>query len=214
MTTNERDPRAGSPASPVRHVDFAVAAQKRLLRSAARQHRERMDPAACRERDLARARAMLPRVPRDAVVATYLSRSGEPSTVELAAVLWRRGHRILAPLLGRPGNMRRNPTWSWYGGPSSVRPGVFGIPEPVGAALPAEALSEADVVILSGLAAGRDGTRLGAGAGWFDRALAHAREDAQVWLLVNDEELHDTVPTEEHDRKVSLVVTESEVLEV
>ncbi|MCT1458462.1 5-formyltetrahydrofolate cyclo-ligase [Aestuariimicrobium sp. p3-SID1156] len=186
-----------------------MASQKRQLRGDARSHRHSLDEEVARERDVRRSRLMLPMVPHDAVIATYLSRHGEPSTRELAAVLWRRGHRILAPAL-----RGREPRWAAYRGPSRLREGEHGVPEPVGEVLPAATLSEADIIIVAGLAAGRDGTRLGAGAGWYDRALTHARPDAQVWLPLNESELFDSVPTEPHDIRVSCIVTESGVYEV
>ena len=152
----------------------------------------------------------MPLVPSDAVVALYLSRPDEPSTLEAAAMLWRRGHRILAPVLSSDtGVMRNRPRWAWYQGPSRLRSGYRGIPEPTCPVMPADALSEADVILVSGLAGGRDGSRLGAGAGWFDRALEHARDDAIVVLLLDDEDVCDSVPSTAHDKQVDSIVTES-----
>lgn len=175
-----------------------------------------MTPEECWEKDLARFRHLIRLVPRHAVIATYLSRANEPSTTGVAAVLWRRGHRILAPVLTGVSDqlMRREPAWAWYRGPSTLVPGHRGIPEPCGEVLGPDVLEAADIVIVSGLAAGRDGTRLGAGAGWFDRALRHARPDAQVWALVNDHEVCDTLPREGHDRLVQRIITERGVTDV
>ena len=191
-------------------VDFAVAADKRRLRSGARDRRQHTSPGQRRERDTARMRHLLPLVTTDAVVALYLSRPDEPSTLEAAAMLWRRGHKILAPVLTSNTNVvRRRPFWGWYQGPSRLRSGYRDIPEPSGQALPASALAEADVILVSGLAGGRDGTRLGAGAGWFDRALEHARADAMVVLLLDDDDVCDSVPNTVHDLHVDRIVTES-----
>jgi 5-formyltetrahydrofolate cyclo-ligase len=54
---------------------------------------------------------------------------------------------------------------------------------------------------------GRDGTRLGRGGGYYDRALAHARSDALLVAVLFDEELRDDVPAGPHDRRVTAVVT-------
>ena len=60
------------------------------------------------------------------------------------------------------------------------------------------------------LAAGRDGSRLGRGKGYYDRAVAGL--DAPRLVVVHDEELYDSVPSEQFDQRVSAVVTCSEVL--
>lgn len=207
------EPHTEAARSRVTHVDFVTASEKRRLRELGRIRRAEVDPQQRRANDLARMRHLLAEVPRDAVIATYLSIREEPATLELVAVLWRRGHRILAPRL-TTADCRRlgpEPAWGWYRGPSQLRPGFLDIPEPVGERLPAAALGQADVVIVSGVAGGRDGSRIGSGAGWFDRALADARGDAQVWLLLNDDELFDSLPQEGHDRLVDAVISESGV---
>lgn len=215
MPSQDADAHSGMHHTQVTHVDFAVASDKRQLRRNARERRQQTSPQVRRERDTARMRHLLPLVPSDVVVALYLSRDNEPSTLEAAAMLWRRGHKILAPVLTSGTEvMRRLPSWAWYQGPSRLRTGYRGIPEPTGPPLPASALAQADVILVSGLAGGRDGSRLGAGAGWFDRALEHARSDATVVLLLDDDELTDTVPHTPHDKRVDRIVTESGTLHV
>lgn len=131
----------------------------------------------------------------------------EPGTLELATALWTLGHRILAPVLSATEQgPRHDPDWAWFTGPGNLRPGLWGIPEPTGEALGAEALGQADLVLCSGLAGTRDGRRLGVGGGWFDRALAHRRPGTPAWLLLNDDELLDELPTEPHDQRVDALV--------
>ena len=77
----------------------------------------------------------------------------------------------------------------------------------VGSRLPASALGTADVVVVPALAVGRDGTRLGRGGGYYDRALAHARPDAVLVAVLFDDELLDGVPAGAHDRRMTAVVT-------
>lgn len=214
MPSEPLDAHSGPYHSHVTRVDFTVAAAKRRLRSQARLRRQ-LSAEVRLQRDTARMRHLLPLVPPKAVVALYLSRPDEPSTLEAAAMLWRRGHKILAPVLTNGSRaLRRPPSWAWYAGPSHLRPAYRGIPEPVGPVLPAGALAEADVILVSGLAGGRDGTRLGAGAGWFDRALTHAREDATILLLVDDADVTDSLPHGEHDHLVDGIITESGAIEV
>ena len=92
---------------------------------------------------------------------------------------------------------------------ADLAPGRYGLLEPVGPRLPPEELGLADVVVVPALAVGRDGSRLGRGGGFYDRALLHARADAVLVGVVFDEELVDAVPTEAHDVGLHAVVTPS-----
>jgi 5-formyltetrahydrofolate cyclo-ligase len=142
---------------------------------------------------------MLEQVPSK-TVAVYLSRDGEPGTLGLATLLLSGWRRVLVPA------MRGKPDWADYDG--RTKPGWEGIPAPLGSPLGPDALALADVVIIPGLAGGKDGTRLGSGCGWYDRALAHARPEAARWLLLWDDEVFDSLPREPHDELVDVLVTE------
>jgi len=50
--------------------------------------------------------------------------------------------------------------------------------------------------------------RLGRGAGCYDRVLERVTPGTFVCLLLNSEEVLDSVPAEDHDRRVGAVVTE------
>ena len=73
-------------------------------------------------------------------------------------------------------------------------------------------LSEAELIVIPAMAAGRDGTRLGRGKGYYDRALTSVTGLRVV--VVHDEELRTSVPCGPHDEKVSVVVSCSEVIDV
>jgi 5-formyltetrahydrofolate cyclo-ligase len=87
--------------------------------------------------------------------------------------------------------------------------GRFGLFEPVGPRLGPTALGAADTVVVPALAVGRDGSRLGRGGGYYDRALQYARPDAVLVAVVFDDELLDELPVEAHDLRVTAVVTPS-----
>lgn len=154
--------------------------------------------------DAARASALRAALPGDAtVVALYAARPGEPGTAGLLAELLASGYEVLLPKL------RPTPDWAALTTPADLVPGWAGIPHPSGPPLGPAALGRADVVVVPCLAVGRDGTRLGTGGGWYDRALGHRRAGAAVWALARAEEVFASVPTLPHDLPVDAVVTEA-----
>jgi 5-formyltetrahydrofolate cyclo-ligase len=65
-----------------------------------------------------------------------------------------------------------------------------------------------DVVIVPGLAFTAAGHRLGQGGGWSDRFLADVRPDCLTIGVGFADQLLDAVPTEAHDVRLDLVITE------
>lgn len=82
----------------------------------------------------------------------------------------------------------------------------WGIWEPAGGpALPPEAI---DAALVPALGAGRDGYRIGFGYGYYDELLASTT--GQTYCPIYADCLLPTVPHDDHDQQVDLVVTESE----
>ncbi len=73
-------------------------------------------------------------------------------------------------------------------------------------------LADAELIVMPALAAGRDANRLGRGKGYYDRAVADLTTPRVV--VVHDSELFDTVPAEDFDQKVSMIITCSETLDL
>jgi 5-formyltetrahydrofolate cyclo-ligase len=136
-----------------------------------------------------------------ACVAAYVPAAEEPGHGRLPQVL---PGRLLLPVVAEHG---RELSWAEYDG--RLAPGRFGLLEPTGPRLPASALASADVVVVPALAVAADGTRLGRGGGYYDRALASARADAALVAVVFDEELLAQLPAGPHDRRMTAVVTPS-----
>lgn len=191
------------------------AGLKTTIRRAARQARSAVTEAQRRADDRARTRLALGLIRHDlvpgSVVACYLSAAGEPDTLELVEALRAEGYRVLVPVLGRlpDGAVRHDVNWAWYEGPHALAPGLRSIPDPTGEALPARALAQADLVLVSALAVGLDGSRVGTGGGWYDRALEHARPAVPCWALANDTEVADRLPSEPHDHPMTGFITSS-----
>jgi len=149
-----------------------------------------------------------PEIRRAATVAAYVSVSSEPGTGPLLEILREAGKRVILPVL-QPDN---DLDWAAYDGPEHLRSAGRGLLEPDGPLLGADAVATADAVLVPGLAVGRDGMRLGRGGGSYDRVLGRIPVGTFVCVLLNSEEVLDTVPREDHDRPVSAVATESGIL--
>jgi 5-formyltetrahydrofolate cyclo-ligase len=137
-------------------------------------------------------------------IAAFVPDEIEPGHGRLPAAYTQLGIRVLLPVVPEAGHGLR-----WAVDSGRLAPGRFGLLEPVGPRLGATALSAADVVVVPALAVGRDGSRLGRGGGYYDRALRHARPDAVLIALVFDDELVEDLPVEAHDRRVTAVITPS-----
>ena len=178
----------------------AVIRRERLQRSERRRHEA---AAAFRDHVLA-----LPAVREAACVSIYASRPHEPNTAPLIEALHLRGVRVLIPLLGD--GLQRG--WGVYRGVEDLVERAPGRPpEPSGDFLPSATLADADVIVVPALAVDTQGTRLGQGGGWYDRALVEARPGTPVVALTFSGELHDAstdpLPREPHDVGVDMVIT-------
>ncbi len=177
-----------------------LGSDKGTLRKELQRRRSLTSESTHRQRDQARENHLITALTGPGTVALYASRPGEPGTLSLISRFQDLGWRVLLPKL------RREPDWAWA--TPTLVPAWAGIPEPTGNRLGAAALREANLIIVPCLAVGRDGSRLGTGGGWYDRALGYRDPKAQIWALANAEEVLPTVPTQPHDLPVDAVVTE------
>ncbi|HET9872249.1 MAG TPA: 5-formyltetrahydrofolate cyclo-ligase [Propionibacteriaceae bacterium] len=195
----------------------AVRQAKRLLRHAVLLSRESRSPTTKSADDHARfeqLRGGLQRLPAVRTVAAYLSTPAEPGTLELIGWLASQDVRVLLPALSSDtaaAGVRLD--WAAYGGPDQLRLGPFSIVEPTTSRLGPSAIGAADVVICSGLAATTSGDRLGRGGGWYDAALSAVDPAPEAWVLLNDDELLEVVPTDPWDRPVDAIVTQTRLIQ-
>ncbi|MDQ2721844.1 MAG: 5-formyltetrahydrofolate cyclo-ligase, partial [Actinomycetota bacterium] len=87
------------------------------------------------------------------------------------------------------------------------RQGGFGLLEPTGRTLGPEAITDAHRVVVPALAVDRHGTRLGRGAGYYDRALRRVPKGVAILAVVRSEEVYSLVPRETHDVSVDGALT-------
>ena len=73
--------------------------------------------------------------------------------------------------------------------------------------------NDIDCIIVPGAAFDRQGNRLGLGGGYYDRFLKRVPHAKRI-ALAFDYQLIDAVPSENHDAKMNIIITESETIEL
>lgn len=192
-------------------VDAVTAPAKAALRARFLAARKAVPhPVRTREADAVRT-ALLNWVRGQAnTVCAYVPVGTEPGSARLLDELYAAGVRVLLPVAISAGSDRAALPlrWARYV-PGELAKADFGLLEPTGDRLPAEALSEAQVVIVPALAVDRRGARLGRGAGFYDRSLPLRGADAALIAIVRDDEFVDELPAEPHDVPMTHVLTPS-----
>jgi 5-formyltetrahydrofolate cyclo-ligase len=139
-------------------------------------------------------------------VTCYVSMAGEPPTEKLRSHLKSLGKTVLLPI------MKPKRELSWGIDEGELLTNDYGVAEPADSLLTA---SDASLMIIPALRAGRDGTRLGRGAGYYDRVLAtlppFSSGGPKRLVLVFSDELVDSVPHESHDELMDAVITPNEL---
>ena len=143
------------------------------------------------------------------LVTCFVSMATEPPTDGLRTKLYEIGKTVALPIM-KPGNSL---DWGFDG--TDLVKNSYGIFEP----MPAEIdIATACAILIPALRVGRDGSRLGRGAGYYDRALAtvptYAAGGPIRICLVFDDEVDESVPSEPHDALIDLIVTPSQVIQV
>lgn len=185
--------------------DTAVAVAKQALRDQLLAARRSLDVATLGDaaRGLADVVLATPEVRRAATVTAYVSVGSEPGTGALLDGLLAAGKRVLLPVLLPDNDL----DWAVHTGDLvAARRGLL---EPAGPRLGPEAVAQADVVLVPGLAVGADGLRMGRGGGSYDRTLDRVASDAFTCVLLHDGEVLASVPAEPHDVPVAAAATPS-----
>jgi 5-formyltetrahydrofolate cyclo-ligase len=141
----------------------------------------------------------------------YASFRSEVETLSMIEKLLSMGKRIVLPKVDK--KMHKLSLYE-IKELSELSPGYMGIPEP---SLPDDRLvilDDIDLVIIPGAAFDYLGNRLGYGGGYYDILLSESKKKIPVIALAYEEQLVDTIPSEKHDVKVDMIVTDKRVIRV
>lgn len=149
-------------------------------------------------------------------IAAFVGVRGEPDTWALLDEAWARGKHVWLPSV-RPAGLVFVHTRSR----AQIVPACFGLLEPVADDEAPRALADvgASLVLVPGLAFGRDGARIGFGRGYYDRALAPLRDHAlprRVGLCFAPflDPAAGPIPMAAHDVPMHAVATDARIVEV
>ena len=181
-----------------------IAAEKAAWRRRIRAARRARDPEVRARHAALLTEAALGLAGRfDGPVCAHLPVGLEPWSPAGVEALREAGHEVLLPVVAD----RRGPLdWARYEGPDELVAGPFDLREPGGTRLGPEAVRRAGLVLLPALAADRSGVRLGQGGGFYDRTLPLVDASVQLVVVLDEGELVDALPAEQHDRRVTVAL--------
>lgn len=186
-----------------------IRQEKKQLRTHALRERSQYTPDQCAQAGediLELIREQIPSEP--STIACYISMGTEISTFPVMRALLSEGHRLLVPRLGSGNEIG----WSYLSSADELDQlqecGTHRPQEPNVETLPAQALVNAQAILLPALLVNHHGIRLGRGGAWYDRALCHRSAKAPLICIVWDHEFIDAeIPEETHDIPVDAVLT-------
>lgn len=149
----------------------------------------------------------MPEVAAAQAVHLFWPLPGEIDLRPLAEAFRAEGRTVILPAVAGPRALAHRA----YLGADRLTDGPWGTREP-GPDAPLVRPDDLDVVLVPGLAFGRDGSRLGYGGGFYDAFLA---ETAAVRVGVAlGAALGEAVPSLPHDARLDAIVTEAETVRV
>ena len=158
----------------------------------------------------------LPEMYKAKHVLLYFSVGSEPSTLALIQKLLEAGKKVYLPRCtdfdseGSKISDEHTMEARQINSLDHLMPGAYGIPEPVAddRLCPVVKGRKIDLVLLPCLACGPDCSRLGHGAGYYDRYLSELKRGCFKAALCYDKLIMDGIPMDRHDVYMDAVITE------
>jgi len=140
----------------------------------------------------------------------YASFKSEADTIEMIKISLSHGKQIILPRVDK-----ENKKLLLYKikDINELAQGYMGILEPSVSEGKLTGLDDIDLIIIPGAAFDVLGSRLGYGAGFYDRLLAGMKKKIPIIAPAYEEQIVDDIPSEPHDVKVDKIVTDMRVIE-
>jgi 5-formyltetrahydrofolate cyclo-ligase len=143
------------------------------------------------------------------VVFFYASFRSEVETHTMIKESLEMGKRVMLPKVYREGHRVKLYEIKDI---TELSPGHMGILEPSFSDAYSLSIDEVTIIIIPGVAFDYSGNRLGYGGGYYDMLLAQRKKKAPIIALAYDEQLVDEIPSEPHDIKVDMIITDKRVI--
>ena len=142
------------------------------------------------------------------VIFFFASFRTEVDTTELIKISLSTGKHVVLPKVNQD---RHDLLLFEVSDLGDLAPGYMGIPEP-SAEAKQMSINEVDIVVIPGAGYDASGNRVGYGGGYYDRLLSGLQKDIPVIAPAYEEQVTDSVPTEPHDIKVNVIVTDRRLI--
>ncbi len=186
---------------------------KAELRKEVLWRRDSMSPESINQksREIAGRLFSLPEYRAASVVMYFLNFGKEVQTIPMVTASLGHGKKVIAPKTVP--KERRLILSQILDVEGDLAPGLWGIPEPKPDRLRPVPATQADLVVVPGVAFDESGNRLGYGGGYYDRFFAELREGVPLVALAFEVQVLPSVPVAAWDRRVDLVITEERIIE-
>lgn len=144
---------------------------------------------------------------RARTIMLFVSLASEIDTAPVATDAWRTGRRVAVPRAHLEDRSMEALLINDFA--RDMRKTKIGVLEPVSAEC--LALGAIDLVLVPGLGFGRNGERIGRGAGFYDRFLARPDLSAVTCGYAFDIQVHDGIPMGPADTYLRMLITDREV---
>ena len=138
----------------------------------------------------------------------YLGFGSEINTIKYVEDFLNEGKKIIIPYTDMKNKVMYGIEINTLDG---LKKNKFGILEPTDGS---EIFNKEDIdlIIMPGVAFDRSGNRVGYGGGYYDKFLSEINSDIPTIALAYDVQILEEVPSEQHDIKVGMVITEKETI--
>jgi 5-formyltetrahydrofolate cyclo-ligase len=184
-----------------------MSEQKARVRDILRTRKDAMVPEDRLKKSINITRHLMKTIGPGETVMVFTSKEKEVNTKPLILALFEAGNPVVVPIIVKEDVSLR---LSYLRDFSALVPSTFGVPEPIGSEIPADA-KDVDTIILPMLGFDRVGGRIGYGAGYYDRFLSKNPDLRKIGVAFACQEF-DGLPVDENDIRMDVIITEDGIV--